>query len=67
MPKLNGADLSREIRRVKPDIPIVLCTGFSEKVTAESAHDLGVELMMKPFGMKQLADLIRKLFRGQES
>jgi DNA-binding response OmpR family regulator len=64
MPDLTGADLSMEIRRIRPGIPIILCTGFSENVTATVAADLGVELVMKPFSMKQLAELIRKVLRA---
>ena len=64
MPNLTGIDLSKEIRRIQPDIPIILCTGFSEKVTEKGAIDLGVELAMKPFGMKQIAELVRKVLRA---
>jgi len=67
MPKLTGADLSREIRLIRPDIPIILCTGFSEKITAEAAIDLGVELVMKPFSMKQIAESVRRILRARES
>ncbi|MFZ0931385.1 MAG: PAS domain S-box protein [Syntrophobacteraceae bacterium] len=67
MPNLTGIDLSREIRQIQPDIPIILCTGFSEKVTEESAVDLGVGLVMKPFSMKQIAELVRKVLRARES
>jgi PAS domain S-box-containing protein len=67
MPKLTGIDLAREIRRIQPDIPIILCTGFSEKVTEESAVDLGMELVMKPFSMKQIAELVREVLRARES
>jgi PAS domain S-box-containing protein len=67
MPKLTGIDLFKEIRQIRPDIPIILCTGFSEKVTATIAVDLGVELVMKPFSMKQIAELIRKVLRAQGS
>ncbi len=65
MPKLTGTDLSKEILCIRPDIPIIVCTGFSEKLTAHGAMDLGVELMMKPFSMKQIAELIRRVLRGQ--
>ena len=67
MPNMTGADLSREIRQIQPDIPIILCTGFSEKVNEESAVDLGVGLVMKPFSMKQIAELVRKVLRARES
>ncbi|MGA2401570.1 MAG: response regulator, partial [Syntrophobacteraceae bacterium] len=61
MPNLTGMDLVEEVRRIRYDIPIILCTGFSEKITAEGAVDLGVELVMKPFGITQLAELVRQV------
>jgi PAS domain S-box-containing protein len=67
MPKMTGTDLSRKIRQIRPDIPIILCTGFSEKVIETIAADIGVELVMKPFAMKQIAELVRKVLRVQES
>ncbi len=67
MPNLTGTDLSKEIRRIQPDMPIILCTGFSEKVTEKGAMDLGVELAMKPFGMKQIAELVRKVLPARDA
>ena len=64
MPEMTGADLSKEIHKIRPDIPIMLCTGFSEKLTAEGARDLGVEFVMKPLSMKQIAESIRKVLRA---
>jgi PAS domain S-box-containing protein len=64
MPNFTGIDLSKEIRRIQSDMPIILCTGFSEKVTEKGAMDLGVELAIKPFGMKQIAELVRKVLRA---
>jgi CheY-like chemotaxis protein len=61
MPKLTGTDLSTQMRRIRSDIPIILCTGFSENVTERVAADLGVELVMKPYSMKHIAKLIRKV------
>ncbi|MGA2227945.1 MAG: PAS domain S-box protein, partial [Syntrophobacteraceae bacterium] len=42
MPKLTGLDLAREVRRIRPDMPVLLCTGFSEKITPDSVKELGV-------------------------
>ncbi len=67
MPKLTGLDLFKEIHQTRPDIPIILCTGFSEKITPEGLTDLGVELVMKPFSMKQIAESIHKVLRARES
>jgi PAS domain S-box-containing protein len=60
MPKLTGIDLTDAIRRIRPNIPVILCTGFNEKVTEEVVAIRAVELLMKPFNIKQLAELVRK-------
>jgi PAS domain S-box-containing protein len=61
MPQLTGTDLAKEIRRIRPGIPIVMCTGFSEKVTPSTNAEFAVELIMKPFVARDIACLVRKL------
>ncbi|MGA2935936.1 MAG: PAS domain S-box protein, partial [Syntrophobacteraceae bacterium] len=61
MPKLTGLDFAREVLRLRPDIPILLCTGFSEKITPDSVKELGMELLMKPYGMRQISEAVRKI------
>jgi CheY-like chemotaxis protein/anti-sigma regulatory factor (Ser/Thr protein kinase) len=62
MPGMTGADLSKEILKIRPDIPIILCTGFSELINEEKAKGLGVrEFLMKPLKMKDLGEVIRKV------
>jgi signal transduction histidine kinase/CheY-like chemotaxis protein len=51
--RLNGVDLAREIARRRPDIPVVLTTGFSE--AAAAAREEGVRLLMKPYRLDALA------------
>ena len=61
MPHLTGVDLGRELHRLQPGLPVILCTGFSEKVNAEKAKSLGIQgFLMKPVAMRELAELIRK-------
>ncbi len=56
MPILTGATLVEELRRVRPDIPIILCTGFSHMMNAEKAQALGVDaFVMKPGVTEELA------------
>jgi PAS domain S-box-containing protein len=65
MPGLTGVDLARELLRLRPDIPIVLCTGFSETETAEKARQVGIkELLMKPLVMRDIAEAIQKVMAG---
>ncbi|MGO9018571.1 MAG: response regulator [Syntrophobacteraceae bacterium] len=60
MPKLTGTDLAKENRRIRPGIPIIMCTGFSEKVTPGTKAEFAVELIMKPFVARDIACLVRK-------
>jgi PAS domain S-box-containing protein len=61
MPGMTGIDLARELLKIRSDIPIILCTGFSELVTEEKAKEIGIrEFMMKPFTTKTIAELINK-------
>ncbi|MCP4629316.1 MAG: response regulator, partial [bacterium] len=62
MPKLNGFDLAREIRKVRPDIPVMLCTGYSEKSDEAKAREAGIqEFVIKPLDQRQMARTIRKI------
>jgi len=56
MPGMNGLDLAEEIIKIRPEIPIILCTGFSDQVTKESAKSIGIsEFLNKPVTLKNLA------------
>ncbi|MBI5569032.1 MAG: response regulator [Desulfomonile tiedjei] len=62
MPNLTGMELSRELRQLRPDIPILLVTGFSDQVTEERLSEAGVEaFVMKPVIKRQMAETIRVL------
>jgi PAS domain S-box-containing protein len=67
MPEMTGEVLARELRRIRPDIPIILCTGFSHVMNAEKAHALGIDaFLMKPLVTQELAQVIRRLV-GQQT
>jgi two-component SAPR family response regulator len=59
-------DLAKEVRRLRPDIPILLCTGFSEKITSDSVKELGMDLLMKPYGMRQISQAVRKILDARK-
>jgi len=62
MPHMTGADLAKEILRIRPDIPIILCTGFSAMIDEARARKIGIKaLLMKPVALHQLAEEIHKL------
>jgi PAS domain S-box-containing protein len=61
MPRMTGLDLSKEILNIRPNTPIILCTGFNELVTEEKARALGIQgFAMKPVSLRTIAELIRK-------
>jgi DNA-binding NtrC family response regulator len=62
MPNMTGDKLAKAMMKIRPDIPIILCTGFSERITEENAWKIGIrKLAMKPLAMRNLAEAIRKV------
>ncbi len=56
MPELTGVQLVREIRRLNQTVPVILCTGYSETVTAETAQKFGIsKFLLKPVHRSDLA------------
>jgi len=67
MPHLTGLELIRELHQVKPDLPVILCTGYSDRVNEESVKDVGgVGLLMKPADLRDLALMIRGALDGKK-
>ena len=65
MPQLTGEKLALEILRIRPEMPIILCTGFSEQINNERARSLGIRaLVMKPFLKNEMARMIRRVLDG---
>jgi DNA-binding NarL/FixJ family response regulator len=65
MPHLTGDKLSEALIAIRPGIPIVLCTGFSDSVTETQALSLGVRaFVMKPVAMEQIATILRSVLEG---
>jgi len=61
MPNMTGIELCKEIMHIRPRMPVILCSGFSEAMTREQAKAIGVqEFIMKPILFQQLAPAIRR-------
>jgi CheY-like chemotaxis protein len=61
MPNLTGDKLAQKIINIRNDIPVVLCTGYSEKFTRQNASEMGIHsLLMKPLVMRDLANTVRQ-------
>ncbi|MFH2001848.1 MAG: response regulator [Planctomycetota bacterium] len=68
MPNMNGAELAQKIRRIRPDMPVILCTGFSEMLTLKRAREVGIfEYIKKPILIRELAGVIRRALQDSGS
>jgi PAS domain S-box-containing protein len=62
MPEMTGERLARELRRLRPDLPVILCTGFSHVINAEQAATRGIDVfLMKPVDGPTLANTIHQV------
>ena len=62
MPKMTGDKLVKEILNIRPDIPIILCTGFSEKIDEKKATAIGAaDYIEKPVNQHDFAFKVRKV------
>ena len=65
MPNLTGEKLAGELMKIRADVPVILCTGFSEQITEERAKGLGIrEFILKPLLMNKLAGTVRRVMDG---
>ena len=71
MPYLTGDRLTREIKNIRSDIPVIVCTGFSERIDEEKAREMGIRaVLMKPLVRVEFAKMVRKALdevRGNSS
>jgi len=66
MPHMTGIELAREILKVREDIPVILCTGFSEIIDENTAKHYGIRaFLMKPVAMQQLAGVVRAVLNRE--
>jgi PAS domain S-box-containing protein len=62
MPKMTGDKLAGELIAIRPDVPVILCTGYNAKMSEEKAKGLGIKaFVMKPLVKKDLANTVRKV------
>jgi two-component system, cell cycle sensor histidine kinase and response regulator CckA len=60
MPKMSGSLFSQKLLAARKDLPIIMCTGFSETIDAETAKQFGIRaFLMKPVSSHDLAATIR--------
>jgi len=62
MPDMTGDELAKEILSIKSDIPIIICTGFSERINKEQAVGIGIKgFLMKPVVKSDMAQMVRNV------
>jgi PAS domain S-box-containing protein len=66
MPDLPGDRLARQMLAIRPALPIILCTGYSRRISEEKAKAYGIRsLMMKPISLKDLAETVNQIFNSK--
>lgn len=66
MPNMTGIELAKNILKIRPEIPVIICTGFSEAVTVEEAREYGIrDLIFKPIVTRKIAISIRRALDRQ--
>ncbi len=66
MPDLTGSDLAMKLREIRPDLPVVICSGFSAQLTPDKAEELGInEFLIKPIARRELGEAIGRALTGE--
>jgi len=67
MAKMTGDTLAKTAMKIRPGLPVILCTGYSEQVDRERASNLGVrKLLYKPFTLAEISQAIREALAGRK-
>ncbi|MCP4727039.1 MAG: response regulator [bacterium] len=67
MPNMTGEKLTFELKQIRKEIPVILCTGFSEKISKEKAEALGIDgFLMKPIMKSELSKTIRTVLDSKK-
>jgi two-component system, cell cycle sensor histidine kinase and response regulator CckA len=65
MPRIMGLELAASILRIRPDIPVILCTGYNQNISGEDVKAAGITgLITKPFTLKTMGNAVRKALTG---
>lgn len=68
MPQMTGDELAREIKKIRPDIPVILCTGHSSMICEEQINGMRIDaLIYKPLEMQKTAKVIRDILEKGNS
>jgi CheY-like chemotaxis protein len=67
MPRMSGLTLAQRVLEMRPDIPVILCTGYSETVDEKTAKEAGIgAFLMKPVTREQMANAVKRALARQQ-
>jgi CheY-like chemotaxis protein len=62
MPNMTGLELAASLKEIRQDIPIIICTGFSEMIDQDKAKSMGIQgYVMKPITIEKIARTVRQV------
>ena len=68
MPDMTGDKLASELMKIRPDIPVILCTGYEKKISKKKVEALGINgFLLKPIVLKELAEMVRDVLDNTNS
>ncbi|MCI0531207.1 MAG: response regulator [candidate division Zixibacteria bacterium] len=66
MPKMDGVAFLKQVKEIKPDLPVVMITGFSQTYTSQTAMHHGADgYLVKPFRIEKIEEMVRKLMNSK--
>ena len=66
MPGMTGLELAERVRQLRPEVPIILCTGYSSGVSEEAVAEGEIDrLLLKPFNMARLGEVLGEVLGGE--
>ena len=67
MPHMTGLELIETLHATRPELPVILCTGYSEQVNEENAADFGINIYLpKPVETERILAAVESLCAGQD-
>jgi len=67
MPEMTGLELFKELRKLAPGVPVIICTGYSDYISNESSQKYGIDgYLAKPFTAQQLAGQVKRLIDNKK-
>ncbi|NIA31678.1 MAG: response regulator, partial [Actinobacteria bacterium] len=62
LPEMTGKEMAMTMLKIRPDLPVVLCTGYSDTVTKEEAKEIGIrEFVLKPISLREMPKIVRRV------